>query len=1342
LRSESLTPWTLGIRSGPQADLFLASAGRETELPRMCVELLEDRKMLTATVAGFDGNTLVRADDNSSNEISLPFTINFYGSSFEDLWVNNNGDVTFTTPLPNTYTPFDLSSDLGTPIIAALLADVDTTGAGLVTYGTGTVEGHLAFGVTWSNVGYYNAHTDKLNTFQLIIIDRPDVATGANGDDFDIELNYDQIQWESGDFSGGLDGLGGTSAAVGFSDGTGSNSFQLAGSEVDGAFLDSNQTTGLIHNDFNSTTPGRYIYDVRNGSVITPVPAPVVTTSGTTDTFGLGGSSVPVDSGVTVASTDADLTGATLTIAPGTLQTGDTLHFTNADGITGRYDATRGVLTLSGTATPAQYQTALQSVTFSTISTNTTARSISVVADDDSVSSTPASETVAVAMAQIAVTGRAQSIGSGSTTPSADNDTQFGSASVDGTPLYKTYTITNDGEVQVNLSSVSLVGSNPYDFVIHSQPESVLQPGQQTTFTVEFAPAAAGARTATISFDENGRPFTFAVGGAATAPVTPDLSISVSDNAGGSSVNSFVGDAKAGQTLSYTVIVSNNGTGDASGVTINDPLPPGFVDATFTVTPAGGASDIDAGGSGDIDDTGVDMPAGSIITYTVTGTIGPKAGASLSNTATVISAAGQAVNASLVTGLDKPEGIAVSGDDLFVANEGNGTIGEYTLAGTPIKPELITGLASSFGIAVSGDDLFVANYKSGMIGEYNTSGGVINATLVTGLIAPSQIAVSGDDLFIADEGNGTIDRYTITSGQAVNSTTLVSGLQGAWAVAVSGSDLFVVDERANTISEYNATSGQLLNPNFITELNGPVGIAVSGNDLFVANSGSGTISEFTTAGTSVNTALVTGLVGPADVVVAGQDVLFTKWSSGSIGEYTTTESATDVDNVKIAPPVVTPSATTNTFILGGSPVAVDSGVTVTSADSDLTGATMTISPSTVQSDDVLNFSNQNGISGSFNATAGVLTLTGSATPDQYQAALQSVMFSTTSTDLTPRSISIVVDDSNDTDSIPSIAAVETVDVAMPPPLISITDNAGSSRNVVSGQQVVYTITVTNASNIELTGVTVSDPLPADISADTFTATTAGDNGKATGFTPSGAGNIADKVDMPPGSSITYVVTASVSSAANGPFTSSVTATALGSTLAQGADTLTGSPRGTIWPPPVPPPTPAPQPVLPPVLALAVVETPNVPAARLAAINSLFNFDPGGGAGTISEARPAWQSFDYAEPEPLYQGASSPEQHVHDVVLALALEVVPEVEGAEFSDERPDPQRLPHLAALELALPELLAPEGELESDSLRSWWIAGSAGAVLSGSLAVLLAPRFLRRRSATKTIRRHQVGQ
>ena len=78
---------------------------------------------------------------------------------------------------------------------------------------------------------------------------------------------------------------------------------------------------------------------------------------------------------------------------------GDTLNFTNQNGISGSYSG--GVLTLTGSATLAQYQTALQSVTFSTTSNIVATRSLTIVAIDgaaiDGPRPAPASESLNVA---------------------------------------------------------------------------------------------------------------------------------------------------------------------------------------------------------------------------------------------------------------------------------------------------------------------------------------------------------------------------------------------------------------------------------------------------------------------------------------------------------------------------------------------------------------------------------------------------------------------------------------------------------------------------------------------------------------------------------------------------------------------------------------------------------------------------------------------------------------------------------------------------------------------------------------------------------------------------------
>jgi hypothetical protein len=211
-------------------------------------------------------HVLDRNDDGSTSAVQLPFQVNFFGRSYNQLWVNNNGNVTFDEPLW-TYTPFGLAGTSAV-IIAPFFADVDTRGAGsdVVRYGWGetTYQGHHAFCVDWVNVGYYNYHYDKLNSFQLLLVQREDGLPG----DFDIVFNYGSIQWETGDASGGSGGMGGSPAHVGYSNGDGQigTSFELPGSGRTGAFLDGEPNFGLVnHSSKGSPQIGRYTYAVRNG---------------------------------------------------------------------------------------------------------------------------------------------------------------------------------------------------------------------------------------------------------------------------------------------------------------------------------------------------------------------------------------------------------------------------------------------------------------------------------------------------------------------------------------------------------------------------------------------------------------------------------------------------------------------------------------------------------------------------------------------------------------------------------------------------------------------------------------------------------------------------------------------------------------------------------------------------------------------------------------------------------------------------------------------------------------------------------------------------------------------
>ena len=221
----------------------------------------------------FHAIALDRSDDVSSAQVSLPFTLNFFGQQFNSLYVNTNGNVTFLLPLPD-FNPRPLGQT-GMPIVAPFWANWDTRlpqdpsepTPSQITYGLGAIGGRQAFGVDWLRIGYFDRHDDKLNSAQLLLIDRSDTGAG----NFDIEFNYDQIQWEAGDDSNGIQGFGGISARAGFSSGGGA--FELAGSAVNGAFLDGGPDA-LALNSLNTDIPGRYVFEARDGNVLTSTNPP------------------------------------------------------------------------------------------------------------------------------------------------------------------------------------------------------------------------------------------------------------------------------------------------------------------------------------------------------------------------------------------------------------------------------------------------------------------------------------------------------------------------------------------------------------------------------------------------------------------------------------------------------------------------------------------------------------------------------------------------------------------------------------------------------------------------------------------------------------------------------------------------------------------------------------------------------------------------------------------------------------------------------------------------------------------------------------------------------------
>lgn len=227
------------------------------------------------TPTGYNTNSVTRGDDTSNLIVNLPFTMNWNGTSFTQIYINMNGNATFG----GGYTGYNPSTTLaGTNqnIMAPFWADVDTrnTAASQVTYSTTTgtipkVNGRNAFFVNWVDVARYNSQVAPTNSFQLVLVDRSDTGAG----NFDFIFNYDAITWDIGTAASTFKARAGWGRA--------GSGYELPGSGVTGTstLLDSSPgATSLIQNMQNDEGQlGRYTFQVRSGQAPNSPPSISVT---------------------------------------------------------------------------------------------------------------------------------------------------------------------------------------------------------------------------------------------------------------------------------------------------------------------------------------------------------------------------------------------------------------------------------------------------------------------------------------------------------------------------------------------------------------------------------------------------------------------------------------------------------------------------------------------------------------------------------------------------------------------------------------------------------------------------------------------------------------------------------------------------------------------------------------------------------------------------------------------------------------------------------------------------------------------------------------------------------
>ncbi|WP_294989122.1 Ig-like domain-containing protein [Sulfuritalea sp.] len=189
---------------------------------------------------------------------------------------------------------------------------------------------------------------------------------------------------------------------------------------------------------------------------------------------------------------------------------------------------------------------------------------------------------------------------------------------------------------------------------------------------------------------------------------------------------------------------------------------------------------------------------------------------------------------------------------------------------------------------------------------------------------------------------------------------------------------------------------------------------------------------------------------------------------------------------------------------GGVPVTNPglNSTVITDADGTVAGATVTLT--NPKAGDVFT------IAGSLPAgitaviTGNTVALSGTATPDQYELAIQAIRFSnsTGTPDTTPRTIDISVSDGAVLSNV-ATTTVTVIDVASPPAIdLDANDSSGAPG---TGYATNFSVTTLAAVSIGDVDTSVTDPDSVNIASATITLTNpqAGDFLSVTGFLPSG-----------------------------------------------------------------------------------------------------------------------------------------------------------------------------------------------------------------------------------------------
>ena len=320
---------------------------------------------------------------------------------------------------------------------------------------------------------------------------------------------------------------------------------------------------------------------------------------------------------------------------------------------------------------------------------------------------------------------------------------------------------------------------------------------------------------------------------------------------------------------------------------------------------------------------------------------------------------------------------AIAGDTLNFANTGtitgsyDATTGVLTLSGAASVADYQAALNSvTYSFATGGDPTGGGSHTARSI-SWSVFDGVANSNVATTSLetvhAPPSISAGGTVTFTGGGAPVTLDNQVAVSDPD-SSDTLVSATVTISSGFLKGDSLSAVTTGTGITASYDANAGVL---------------TLTGQD---------TLQHYQSVLASVTYSFTPG----GDPTLGGHNVRTIGWSvnDGVANSGSATSTVSTVNAVHV-PPTVSGAGNTVLYSKQGPAVPVDSMLTLSDPDSGnmLSGATVSISSGFLAGDTLAAVTTGTGITASYNANTGVLTLSGADTLEHYQSVLESVTYS-------------------------------------------------------------------------------------------------------------------------------------------------------------------------------------------------------------------------------------------------------------------------------------------------------------------------------------------------------------